>query len=71
MLAFERTMWARDAAKVSAKEESIRRRFGMSPMRYYQRLNQVIRQPEALEADPVTVSRLLRVADERHAGEVD
>lgn len=42
-----------------AKHEAIREQTGLSPTGYYQRLNQIIDTPEALEHDPVTVRRLL------------
>lgn len=59
MLEFERRVWRRD----SAKDELIRRRFNLSPIRYYQRLFRLIQRREALEEFPTTVSRLLRIAN--------
>ena len=59
MLEFERRVWRRD----SAKDELIRRRFNLSPIRYYQRLFRLIQRREALEELPTTVSRLLRIAN--------
>jgi hypothetical protein len=50
-----------------AKEDAIRR-MGMTPVRYYQRLNQLIDGEEALEYDAVTVRRLLRL---RRTADVD
>jgi hypothetical protein len=41
-----------------AKHEEIKARTGLSATGYYQRLNQLIDTPEALEHDPVTVRRL-------------
>ncbi|WP_296107032.1 DUF3263 domain-containing protein [uncultured Corynebacterium sp.] len=59
MLEFERRVWRRD----SAKDELIRRRFNLSPIRYYQRLFRLIQRREAVEEFPTTVSRLLRIAN--------
>jgi hypothetical protein len=56
MLDFE-ALWWRDEG---AKGEEIRRRFGVSPVRYYQQLNALISRPEALDVAPVVVGALLR-----------
>lgn len=61
MLDFERRFWRAP----SSKAEHIRGEFGMPPVRYFQLLNHLIARPEALEYDPVTVHRLLRVRDGR------
>lgn len=57
---------------VAAKEELIRARLQMTPVRYYQRLNQLLDVPAAQAAYPVLVGRLRRIRDsreaERHAG---
>lgn len=50
---------------LGAKEEAIRRRLGMSPVRYYQRLNVLLDSAEALAARPQLVRRLQRVRDAR------
>ncbi|AWT27027.1 MULTISPECIES: DUF3263 domain-containing protein [Corynebacterium] len=55
ILAFERLRWSAEGAK----EEEIRRRFGVEPWRYFQQLNALIERPEAREEDPVTVRILL------------
>lgn len=55
MLEFE-ALWWRDQG---AKGEEIRRRFGLSPVRYYQVLNALIDRPEALDVAPVVVKVLL------------
>lgn len=52
---------------VGAREVAIRQRFDMSPVRYHQRLNQIVDLPEALAFDPVLVKRLRRVRDSRAA----
>lgn len=44
-----------------AKDEAIRERFGLSPVRYYQQLTAIIETPEALAIDPTTVNRLRRI----------
>jgi hypothetical protein len=56
VLAFERQWWK----YAGAKEEAIRREFGMSPTAYYQLLTRLIDDPAALEADPMLVKRLQR-----------
>ncbi|WP_457057582.1 DUF3263 domain-containing protein [Mycobacteroides abscessus] len=57
VLAFERIWWQHSGGK----DQAIRERFGLSPTRYYQQLNQVLNTMEALAADPVTVNRLRRI----------
>jgi len=54
---FERQWWKH----AGAKEQAIRERFSLSPTRYYQLLNALLDQPEALAYDAVTVSRLRRL----------
>lgn len=61
MLAFERTWWKH----VGARDSAISEKFGMTPVRYFQILNSIIDRPQALEADPMLVRRLLRLRDER------
>ena len=61
ILAFERQWWR----FAGAKEEAIRREFGISPTVYYQQLNRVLDDPAALEADPLLVGRLQRQRAER------
>ncbi len=61
ILDFERNWW-----KVSVRKElAVRTRFGMSGARYYQLLNRLIDQPEALEHDPMLVQRLRRLREAR------
>ncbi|GAB2510646.1 hypothetical protein CATRI_11705 [Corynebacterium atrinae] len=64
LLAFEE----RAPRSAGLKEEAIRAQLGMSPVRYYQRLNLLIDVPAAMSAHPVLLSRLRRVRD-RRAGE--
>lgn len=47
------------------KEEAIRAEFGLSPTRYYQRLNALIDAPEANAAHPLLMARLRRRRDMR------
>lgn len=61
MLAFE----SQHVAHSAAKDELIRDAFHVSAPRYYQLLNRLVRRPEALQADPVLVNRIIRTSDER------
>jgi len=61
MLDTEREFWATPGRK----EDAIVERFGVTPVRYYQRLNQVITEESALAYDPVTVNRLRRIRARR------
>ncbi|TCJ20828.1 DUF3263 domain-containing protein [Nocardioides jejuensis] len=60
-LRFEERHWR----FAGAKAEAIREQFGESITRYYQRLDALIRQPEALATYPQTVRRLNRLRDAR------
>ena len=57
ILEFERHWWK----FAGAKEQAIREQFDMSATRYYQVLNSLIDQPEALAFDPMLVKRLQRM----------
>ncbi|GJO05414.1 hypothetical protein NJB18091_45020 [Mycobacterium marinum] len=61
MIDLEREWWATHGGKDAA----IREHFGMSPVRYYQLLSQLLAVPAALAYDPVTVNRLRRVSSHR------
>lgn len=61
LLAFERLWWQHGGVK----ERAIREQFGLSPIRYYQRLNAAIDDPASLEIDPTTVRRLRRLRESR------
>ncbi len=61
ILGFEHEWWRHGGAK----EEAIRREFGVSAARYYQLLNSLIDSPAAIVHDPMLVRRLQRVRDER------
>lgn len=56
VLALERRTWPGPGAK----ERAVREELGLSPTRYYQRLNALLDDPAALAHDPVTVNRLRR-----------
>ncbi|MDM1917779.1 DUF3263 domain-containing protein, partial [Mycobacteroides abscessus] len=43
------------------KENAIREKFGLSPVRYYQKLNRILESEDAMKSDPVTVNRLRRI----------
>jgi Protein of unknown function (DUF3263) len=62
VLAFERRWWR----YAGAKEEAIRRQFGIGPTAYYQLLSRLIDEPAALAFDPVLVGRLQRQRAARH-----
>ena len=66
VLAFESRTWLRPGAK----DQAIRDVFGLSAARYYQALNQVIDDPEALVLDPVTTNRLRRLRETRRRARV-
>ena len=61
ILDFE-TQWWKLAGN---KEAEIVRRFGLSSIRYAQKLNQILDNPEALAHDPILVNRLQRIRSER------
>jgi hypothetical protein len=56
VLAFERQWWRH----AGAKEEAIRREFGIGPTAYYQLLSRLIDDPAAIAYDPMLVKRLRR-----------
>ncbi|OBF17218.1 hypothetical protein A5725_24590 [Mycobacterium kubicae] len=58
MIDMERQWWTTPGGK----EDAIRARFGISSVRYYQLLNQIVHMPAALAYDPVTVNRLRRMS---------
>ncbi len=57
ILEFERQWWK----YVGAKEQAIRELFDMSATRYYQIINALIDNPDALAFDPMLVKRLRRM----------
>ena len=56
VLLFERQWWRH----AGAKEEAIRREFGVGPTAYYQLLSRLIDDPAAMAHDPMLVKRLQR-----------
>jgi Protein of unknown function (DUF3263) len=56
VLAFERQWWRH----AGAKEEAIRRQFGVGPTAYYQLLSRLLDDPVAMAYDPMLVKRLQR-----------
>lgn len=61
ILDFERQWWK----YAETKEAGIRERLGLSPIRYYRRLNWIVDQPQALAHDPLLVRRLSRTRQAR------
>jgi hypothetical protein len=61
ILAFEKEHWHYQGNK----ERVIQERFGVSPNRYYQRLNRLLDEPEALAQQPALVKRLLNRREQR------
>jgi hypothetical protein len=61
ILELESSWWQFEGAKTTA----IRERLGLTPARYYQLLNHLIDQPEALAHSPLVVKRLQRLRDQR------
>jgi hypothetical protein len=61
ILDFEREWWR----YAGAKEQAVRERFDLSPTRYYQLLNEVIDDDQAVRYDPMLVKRLRRLRASR------
>ena len=61
ILEFERQWWK----YAGAKEQAIRELFDMSATRYYQIINSLIDNPDALAFDPMLVKRLRRMRTAR------
>ena len=61
ILEFERQWWK----YAGAKEQAIRELFDMGATRYYQIINALIDNPDALAFDPMLVKRLRRMRDAR------
>ncbi len=57
ILDFEREWWKHPGTK----QHAVRERFGLSPARYYQLLNRLMDDDEALAYDPMLVKRLRRL----------
>lgn len=54
---------ARAPRSLGAKEEAIRQELGLTPTRYYQRLNLLLESPDVLAYAPQLVRRLRAVRD--------
>lgn len=63
ILAFERQFWR----TAGAKEQAIRDELGITPVRYYRRLNQLLDTAPALARDPQTVNRCKRLRSRTRA----
>jgi hypothetical protein len=63
VLLFERAHPA--AADQGAKEHQVRDELAMTWTRYWQTLNALIDHPDALAADPATITRLRRLREQR------
>ena len=61
ILDFERSWWS----EPGPKELAIRERFELSTTRYYEIVNELLDEPEALDYDPLVVRRLRRLRDRR------
>ena len=61
ILDFERSWWQTPGPK----ERAIRAQFGLSTTRYYQILNDLLDEPDAVAYDPLVVRRLRRLRDRR------
>lgn len=61
ILAFEGEWWQR----AGNKERVIQERFGFSATQYYQRLNRLLDEPEALADQPSLIKRLQRLRGDR------
>jgi hypothetical protein len=67
ILEFEQGWWQRPGPKAAAITEHL----GLSPTRYYQLLNALIDDPEAIEADPLLVRRLRRRRSDRRRARIE
>lgn len=61
-------MESRSFRRRGAKEQAVRDELDLSATRYFQLLNALLDDPEALAAEPVLVGRLRRLRAERTAG---
>ncbi len=61
ILDYERSWWSHPGPK----EAAIRERFELSPTRYYEILNELLEDPDAMDHDPLLLRRLRRLRDRR------
>jgi hypothetical protein len=64
---FERSWWTESGPKDTA----IRERFELSGTRYYQLLNELLDDAEAMEYDPLLIRRLRRLRERRRRARVE
>jgi hypothetical protein len=64
ILEFENSWWRFS----SSKENSIKEEFSLTPIAYYQALNNLIDRDDALLAAPILVKRLRRLRESRLSG---
>jgi hypothetical protein len=67
ILAFERSWWTQPGPK----EAAIRAAFPFAPTRYYEILNHLIEDPDAMDHDPLLVRRLRRLRERRRRQRVE
>ena len=67
ILDFERNWWA----EPGPKEAAIRDRFDLSATRYYQILQELLEDPEAMDYDPLVIRRLLRSRSRRRRERIE
>ena len=65
ILDFETRWWLH----VGDKDAAIREAFGLEPVRYYELLDQLLDEPEAMIQAPATISRYRRLRDLRQRRE--
>ncbi|OZC80646.1 hypothetical protein CH274_13555 [Rhodococcus sp. 06-418-5] len=63
ILAFEKRFYRHAASK----EQDVKDELGLTPVQYYTRLNSLLDDPDAMQAEPVLVKRLRRIRDSRAA----
>ncbi len=61
ILDFERTWWQQELSK----EAAIKEHFELSTTRYYQLLNELLEDADAMKYDPLVVRRLRKMRDNR------
>lgn len=61
ILDFERSWWTQPGPK----ETAIRERFELSATRYYEILNELLEDADAMDHDPLLIRRLRRLRDRR------
>jgi len=67
VLDFERSWWTVDGVK----EVLIEERLGLTSSRYYEKLNELLDRPDALDHDPMVVRRLRRLRERKRRARLD